>query len=289
MDPITNTVEAIKQLSTEHFGCDPRQLDVREKFETIGNTMKNMAWAYIDNIYPKKKKLLVRMGRNGQSEWDFIKFCVEHVDRFQFLGPDFKQSFQSYDNSLDRCGVVILDPSRTKALVVKNRWGTYGCPKGKISREKRESSFQAALRETKEETSFDPLPYTMETDYFTLKDDRKPHLTNHFYVAFNVSEKTVFRPMFRGEVYGFHWCSIANPDVVLTNLTASLFTFLQKIFLKNMKEERFIDHSLLARHSNIVFKTPPSWEVLDTLVDLKKYQKQFKEQFEKEMKKINKQ
>ena len=54
-----------------------------------------------------------------------------------------------------KAGVFIYDPDEDRVLIVQSRGILWGCPKGTIETDKKESSLECAIREVKEETGLD--------------------------------------------------------------------------------------------------------------------------------------
>eukprot|EP00055_Hartaetosiga_balthica_P008119 m.29201 g.29201 ORF g.29201 m.29201 type:complete len:284 (-) comp6127_c0_seq3:1923-2774(-) len=246
-----------------HFGTSPQHLNIDRDLEEIGNKMKAMAFDYIDNIYNKKKKSLKKF----KTEWDYMDFCVFNMEPFGHLPPDFSKVFNRFEKELSKCGIVMLSPSRKHMLLILG--GGWGFPKGKISPQAKEQPFECAIRETKEEVSFDCTPYTREEDVLNIVQN---NVTHYFFIAFNITQSTKFKAKYMGEVQGIEWELVDEPTKQLTKLTTDVLVKLRAYLKKIKNKDRKVNYSLLARN-RIAITTPPILEELDDVVNVDDYLK----------------
>lgn len=119
-------------------------------------------------------------------------------DKFQELFSDFR----TYKSKIPVYGTILLNPAMSKVLLVCDyQSNTWTFPRGKVN--ENETAFTCAMRETYEETGFNPTPHCRDEDNLeAFYDGRKVKL----YIGTNVSETTKFVITTRKEIskIGFH-------------------------------------------------------------------------------------
>ena len=106
-------------------------------------------------------------------------------------------NFREYKGKIPVCGCVLLDPSLTKLLLVRN-WAktSWGLPKGKLNQN--ESKKACAAREVLEETGFDPGLDNIEEENAIEIINNNQHST--MYVVAGVPTDYPFEPKVRKEI-----------------------------------------------------------------------------------------
>ena len=124
------------------------------------------------------------------------------------------------------CGTIIIDDD--KALIIKQKQGFYGFPKGHM--EKNETEIETAIRETKEETNIDVL--TDETKRYSLNYviDNKIDKEVVYYLAKPLNKNIIKQ---ESEINDILWVDI---DKVIDILTFNNLKELWKKVLKEIKK-----------------------------------------------------
>ena len=113
-------------------------------------------------------------------------------DKFQELFTDFR----NYKSKIPVYGCIMLNPKMTKVVLVCDYNGkSWTFPRGKIN--ENETEFSCGMRETLEETGYDPTPHCREEDNLLSFIEGKQI---KLYVACNVPESTIFTIMTRKEI-----------------------------------------------------------------------------------------
>jgi len=127
-------------------------------------------------------------------------------------------AFSAFKATVPAAGLIILDPTLTKVLLVRGlkEGASWGFPKGKLA--KGETDLECALREGLEETGFDAADAVASpSDYIELHDKQQ---RTRLFIAPGVGEATPFAPLVRGEIGGLAWHLLA--DLPSDRDTASL-------------------------------------------------------------------
>ena len=127
-------------------------------------------------------------------------------------------AFSAFKATVPTAGLIILDPTLTKVLLVRGlkEGASWGFPKGKLA--KGESDLECALREGLEETGFDAVDSVASaSDFIELHDKQQ---RTRLFIAPGVGEDTPFAPLVRGEIGGLAWHLLA--DLPSDRDTASL-------------------------------------------------------------------
>ena len=124
------------------------------------------------------------------------------------------------------CGTIIIDDD--KVLIIKQKQGFYGFPKGHI--EKNETEVETAIRETKEETNIDVL--IDETKRYSLNYviDNKIDKEVVYYLAKPLNKNIIKQ---ESEINDILWVDI---DKVIDILTFDNLKELWKKVLKEIKK-----------------------------------------------------
>ncbi|KAK6463444.1 hypothetical protein DFJ63DRAFT_312758 [Scheffersomyces coipomensis] len=114
--------------------------------------------------------------------------------------------FGKYKSIIPVRGIALFNKDLTKAILVKGtESNTWSFPRGKISKD--EQDLDCAIREVKEETSFDATDYVNENDVI----ERTIHGKNFkIYLARNVPEDFDFQPLVRNEIREIKWHDIQS-------------------------------------------------------------------------------
>lgn len=112
--------------------------------------------------------------------------------------------FGQYKSTIPVRGVALLNKDLTKIVLVTGKGGySWSFPRGKISKD--ESDIECAIREVREETSFDARDYVNEKDVL----ERTVHGKNFkIYLAKGVPEDFPFEPLVRQEISEIKWFDI---------------------------------------------------------------------------------
>ncbi|CAM9973852.1 unnamed protein product [Heterosigma akashiwo] len=116
------------------------------------------------------------------------------------------EDFHSYKGKVPVAGVIILNPPKTKFLLVQGWKGkTFSFPRGKVN--SNELAIDCAAREAYEECGFECRQHLEEEKSITLYANGQ-RIT--LYLAFDVSEDTVFEPVARKEISKCAWFDMDN-------------------------------------------------------------------------------
>jgi mRNA-decapping enzyme subunit 2 len=104
--------------------------------------------------------------------------------------------FCSYRLQIPVCGCIMLNAEMTEAVLVRNWKGnSWSFPKGKIN--EGEPHYDCAIRETIEETGYNPSAYCNPEHFLVVYEEKK---MTKLYVAIGVPEDTEFCPQTRKEI-----------------------------------------------------------------------------------------
>ncbi len=104
--------------------------------------------------------------------------------------------FNTYRYQIPVCGCIMLNKDMTKVVLVRNWKGTnWSFPKGKIN--EGESPYDCAIRETFEETGFNPTEYCYEEHFLVVHEEKK---VTRLFLAVGVPESTIFNTQTRKEI-----------------------------------------------------------------------------------------
>lgn len=112
--------------------------------------------------------------------------------------------FGKYKSTIPVRGIALLNKDLTKVLLVRGpESGTWSFPRGKISKD--ETDIECAIREVREETSFDARQYVNENDALERTIGGKNF---RIYLAKDVPEDFNFEPIVRCEIADIKWFNI---------------------------------------------------------------------------------
>eukprot|EP01041_Mallomonas_annulata_P001231 gene1231-2389_t len=113
-------------------------------------------------------------------------------DRCHMLFDDFN----AYRFQIPVFGCIMLSDDMSMVLLVRNWSGnSWGFPKGKINQD--EKAFPCAMRETFEETGFNPTPYCREENSLVVHEENR---VTKLYIASGIPLNTEFNPQTRKEI-----------------------------------------------------------------------------------------
>lgn len=133
----------------------------------------------------------------------------------------------------------MLNNDMTKVVLVRNWKGTsWSFPKGKINQS--ESPFACAIRETYEETGFNPLEYCNEEQFLVVYEEKK---VTRLFVAVGVPENTIFSTLTRKEISKVEF----HPLDDLPDKAWGVHPFLEKLqrWIRRYKEKIVASGNLL--------------------------------------------
>ncbi|XP_063674123.1 m7GpppN-mRNA hydrolase-like [Bolinopsis microptera] len=156
-------------------------------------------WFYLDYIRPSDPTL------PDCSVEVFAKACFRHMP--SLLQPHREanlvlKQWRDFKRKVPVYGAMLITPDRKQVLLVEGN-STRDCwtfPRGKI--EEDEDPFDCAIREVREETSFD-ISSLADRNYYIEKvcSDRRVRL----YIVHDVPQTTVFYTKVRGEIANIDW------------------------------------------------------------------------------------
>lgn len=112
--------------------------------------------------------------------------------------------FGKYKSTIPVRGIALMNKDLTKVLLVRGpESGSWSFPRGKISKD--ESDIECAIREVREETSFDARNYVNDDDFLERTIGGKNF---RMYLARDVPENFNFEPMVRCEIADIKWFNI---------------------------------------------------------------------------------
>lgn len=148
-------------------------------------------WDYWDNF---KMKELTKI------EYNMENFYKEFLSYYEIEVDNFKENFIRWKNNRydsDTYGVIMLDSSLDKIVLKTFKFNqSWSLPKGKKLWYKEESDFEAAIRESKEETGFNCKEYIIQSKSFNFKIN---NCNCKLYPAVGISTMTEFNPNCKGE------------------------------------------------------------------------------------------
>jgi len=128
--------------------------------------------------------------------------AIENSTTYEAVVKEFK----TYKMQLDVYGAILLSPDLSMTLLVSTwKAGNWGFPAGKIKA--KESGMECAIRELREETSFDISQLINEEDCVTHSWGKK---STTLYIITGVPIDFRFRPQTRKEIRQIGWYYIAD-------------------------------------------------------------------------------
>jgi mRNA-decapping enzyme subunit 2 len=176
--------------------------------------------------------------------YKFKTFTEKLFSHCQLLQPLQDQcsvlcdDFNTYRYQIPVCGCILLNSDMTKVVLVRNWKGTsWSFPKGKINED--ETSYHCALRETFEETGFNPVDYCQEEHYLVVYEEKK---VTRLYIAVGVPETTVFNTQTRKEISRVEFHSLDQ----LPKKAWGVHPFLEKLQRWIRKHQKLIQGACLS-------------------------------------------
>lgn len=164
----------------------------------------------------------------------------KHIPFLRELLPkvdDVLKEFKDYKSNVPTYGAIILDKELRHCLMVQGFYSrnSWGFPKGKVNQ--KESPMVCAIREVKEETSFDCTPYINEQDYIK----KMFHGTDiKLYIVAGVDFNQDFKPATMGEIKKIDWFVIDDlPDSFTEKPTGNMskYSFFMAIpFIRDLRK-----------------------------------------------------
>mmetsp|Transcript_24737 Transcript_24737/g.32303 ORF Transcript_24737/g.32303 Transcript_24737/m.32303 type:complete len:420 (-) Transcript_24737:475-1734(-) len=164
----------------------------------------------------------------------FASHLFDHcplLQPYQSMYSTLFEDFHSYKGKVPVSGTILLNPNRSKFVLVKGWKGsTWSFPRGKTNHT--ESSIDCAARETFEECGFDCKSQLSEQNAITMYANGQ-RIT--MYIAFDVSENNYLEPIARKEVSQCGWFSFENlpKTYAVLPFVSRLRRFLEKEFGRN--------------------------------------------------------
>ena len=181
---------------------DPLDSDFEEVKFDLFIALEKAYYDYEDFYFPKHKKVgQVKMKQDKFSKYIIDKlYPQEFVEKFEKKFHDLVEDFE-YKTPV--AGMIVIDKTREKVLVVVSKKGSYGLPKGKVSgSEDYVNLLDCALNECLEETSLDVSGF-VDTKRKLICQSGKDM---YYYIALtDFDEKTHLEPLHRGEVGSYEW------------------------------------------------------------------------------------
>lgn len=193
-----------------------------ESFERLFVQIEQAHWFYID-FYADKYSYLpkLKIRAFGERMFRSVPFLKPHLKQYDKLF----ERFRSYMNGVTVCGVILLDQTLSKALLVKG-WGkgsTWTFPRGKINRD--ESHVDCAVREALEEIGFNAAGLVKEENMISMTKDGK---TTRLYIVPAIDENTHFETLTRKEISDIQWFPLT--DLNSMRKTWGVTPFVGRIF-----------------------------------------------------------
>lgn len=188
-------------------------------------------WFYIDHLVVENPLLLKLQFK------DFCRVLFKHVPSLKKHLNDVDnliERFKEYKSSVPTYGAIILDTRMEKCLMVqgmgnRNNWGF---PKGKVN--KNEAPHVCAIREVKEEISFD-CTSLINMDDFIQKNFRGTEIK--LYIIAGVDMKQEFTPATKNEIRSIQWFDInCIPDSFDVKAANGQSFFMAVPFMKDLKD-----------------------------------------------------
>ncbi len=177
-------------------------LDLKSNLKSVENLdrmlyLKEKYWDFIDNNNISSK------------QYDFKNFCryvyvVHNFDLTKFQ-TDIEE-YSKYKSKSTRAGFILFNKDKTQVLLLQNEGvETWSFPKGKCN--PKEPPLNCAIRETKEE-----INYTVKNkiyDKFVKFKCSKFRCKYIFYIGYDISEKTIFKPKIN-EIQNIKWFNLSD-------------------------------------------------------------------------------
>ena len=190
-------------------------LDIDFDFTNPTNIIQNLLrlesahWLYLDHMRVQDQTLpYIRFRR-------FIRIYAPRITGTELFVA--LKLFNRYKKKQPIFGAIMLNPSKTKVLLVQNaNSNSWSFPKGK--QEPGESEQSCVIREVLEETNFDvALKLDLEL--------RIKHRKATFFIIEDVDEEVAFVPWKRGEIRRIEWYDVEDlgPDPVFNIYIRNLY------------------------------------------------------------------
>lgn len=187
-------------------------------------------WFYIDHVIENEGLPRVKFEEFTRVMMKHVPFLRKHANDVDNIIEKFKE----YKSSVPTYGAILLDTRMEKCLMVqgmksRNNWGF---PKGKIN--KNEAPLLCAIREVKEEISFDCTSLINKDDCIT-KNFHGTEMT--LYIVAGVDLDQEFAPATKNEIRGIHWFDIDDlPDDFKVKPSSGLSFFMAIPFVKDLRD-----------------------------------------------------
>lgn len=161
--------------------------------------------------------------------------------------------FGKYKSTIPVRGIALLNKDLTKVLLVRGpESGTWSFPRGKISKD--ETDIECAIREVREETSFDARKYVNENDVLERTIGGKNF---RIYLAKDVPEDFNFEPLVRCEIADIKWFNIKQlRKSVRTNHNKFYVVnaMMEPLYVWVNKQKGSINETILMREAEVKLK-----------------------------------
>ncbi|CAM9331057.1 unnamed protein product, partial [Ectocarpus fasciculatus] len=185
--------EALTEVEARFIVTLPKQ-EIKQS-ERLFFHIEQAYWFYEDFFADKHNNL-----PHYKTLKQFTEVLIAHCPQLRHLTGKMAALFESfcdYKASIPVCGCIMLNAAMSRMVLVRNWKGTsWSFPRGKINQN--ESPFDCAMRETYEETGFNPRAHCKEENVLTLRE--KQGKSAKMYIAIGVPENTEFDPQTRKEI-----------------------------------------------------------------------------------------
>ncbi|CAN6831221.1 unnamed protein product [Brassica oleracea] len=228
----------------------------RQSFERILFLVESAYWYYEDNVVENDPRLKSLPFKGFTcllfKSCELFSPYLAHID-------DIFRDFSSYKSRVPVAGVIILDETYERCLLVKGwkKSSTWSFPRGKKSKD--EEDYACAIREVLEETGFDVSELLKKEDYidFTFRGEQ----TVRLFIVAGVKDDTAFAPLTKKEISQIAWHPLDRLD---DGGVTGLKLYMVAPFLANLKSWISKHPSSVARRREKPLKSICVWNAKTT-------------------------
>ncbi|CAN7016746.1 unnamed protein product [Brassica oleracea var. botrytis] len=233
----------------------------RQSFERILFLVESAYWYYEDNVVENDPRLKSLPFKGFTcllfKSCELFSPYLAHID-------DIFRDFSSYKSRVPVAGVIILDETYERCLLVKGwkKSSTWSFPRGKKSKD--EEDYACAIREVLEETGFDVSELLKKEDYidFTFRGEQ----TVRLFIVAGVKDDTAFAPLTKKEISQIAWHPLDRLD---DGGVTGLKLYMVAPFLANLKSWISKHPSSVARRREKPLKSICVWNAKTTTTTTK--------------------